>query len=305
MLGAGPIGRVLGIWSPVTRPLPLQPRTAALALAVALVLGGAPAVVQAQTPTTPTRTTETIVKRQKTGGPERTSTTTSITTGGTTEPTDKHEHEAIDWDSPDTWGDVATGGGFVVAALTLFVGFLVRSKDTHEERRRSQQEWAVTAAATAAAVRTELEEDGESASSITGVLHRRDRLRELMRQLDIADSSLITLADGGDERTRGPVMRGVGDLKVRTDAIATEYDWIGRLLERLDDKPGSQDEARLLRQARATVHRQESELIDATSRFRNALGAWLEASKAVPSGVRERVAGTQPDPKALGNQSSP
>ena len=125
-----------------------------------------------------------------------------------------------------------------------------------------------------------------------------------MRQLDIADRSLITLADGGDERTRGePVMCGVGDLQARTDAIANEYDWIGRLLERLDDKPGSQGEAKLLRQARDTVSEQESELIQATSEFRKALGVWLEASKAVPAGVRDRVAG--PPPKTLASPEGP
>lgn len=274
----------------MTRLLPLQSRTATVVLAAALALNSAPAVAHAQTPTTPIRTTETIVKRQKAGGPERTSTTTSITGGSGTEPVPTHEHEAVDWDSPDTWGDVATGGGFVVAAATLFVGFLVRSKDTKKERRRSQQEWAVRAANTAAALRTELKEDGDFASSITSALHRRDRLRELMRQLDTADDSLITLADGGDERTRGPVMCGVGDLKARTDGIAKEHGWIGDLLARLDDQPGDQDAAKLLRQARATVRTRESDLIDAATGFRNALGAWLEASKAVPAGVRERVA---------------
>jgi hypothetical protein len=268
--------------------LPLQSRTAALVLAAALALSSAPAVAHAQTPT---RTTETIVKREKTGGPERTSTTTSISTGSGTEPVTKHEHEAIDWESPNTWGDVATGGGFVVAAAALFVGFIVRSKDTKKERRRSQQEWAVRAANTAAALRTELKEDRHSASSIAGALHRRDRLRELTRQLDTADDSLITLADGGDERTRGPVMGGVGDLKARTEGIAKEYDWIGDLLARLDDQPGDQELANLLGRARTEVRTRESELIDAATGFRNALGAWLEASKAVPAGVRERVAG--------------
>lgn len=283
---------------PVIRLLSLRSRMITLLIAAALALSSAAAAAGAQTPTTPTRTTETVVKRQKTGGPERTSTTTSTTTGGGTEPVAQHEHEAIDWESPDTWGAVATGGGFVVAAATLFVGFLIRSSDTRKERRRSQQEWAVRAAATAAALRTELEEGGDLASSTAGALHRRDRLRELVRQLDIAERSLITLADSGDKDKRRPVMRGVGGLKACADSISNEYDWIAGLLKRLDDHPGSQEEAKLLGSARGAADEKESELIGATSRFLKDLGEWLEASKAVPPEVRELVAGAQSGSRA-------
>src|SRR5437899_2692361 len=102
----------------------LSPFAVALILAAMLALCDAPTLVHAESSTAPTRTTETIVKRQKTGGPGRTSTTTSTTTGGTPEAHAHRESEPFDWESPDTWGAVATGGGFVVAAGALFVGFI-------------------------------------------------------------------------------------------------------------------------------------------------------------------------------------
>jgi hypothetical protein len=272
--------------------LPITPPVMAFLLAALLALFCAATVAHAGSSTAPERTTETIVKRQKAGGAERTATTTSITTGATPQPDTKAEPAPFDWESPDTWGAVATGGGFLVAAGTLFVGFLVRRSDTRKERRRSQQEWAVRAAATADALRAELEGEGDGMSTSTGALHRRDRLREILKQVDIADGSLITLADGGDKRTRDPVMSILGDLKARTDSLANEYDWIARLHQRLELRPGSKSEAGLLAQARTDVAKQQLELLTASSDFKRALGAWLEASKAVPAEVRHRVGGT-------------
>lgn len=284
--------------------LRIMPPIVTVLLAALLALSCPPTVAHAGSSTAPTRTAETIVKRQKAGGPERTATTTSITTGATPQPDTKAEPEPFDWESPDTWGAVATGGGFLVAAGTLFVGFLVRRSDTRKERRRSQQEWAVRAAATADALRAELEGEDDGKSTSAGALHCRDRLREILKQVEIADGSLITLADGGDKRTRDPVMSLLGDLKARTESLANEYDWIARLHQRLELRPGSQREAGLLAQVRTDVAKQQSELLTTSSDFKKALGAWLEASKAVPAEVRHRVSGTKAE-NAAAREKSP
>jgi hypothetical protein len=178
----------------------------------------------------------------------------------------------FDWDSPQTWADLAETLGIVGAAVTLFVGWRVRHTDREDEARRERQEWGIRAAAVTTSILGVLNEPEEDDTSTE---HRAERLNDFQRQQIDALTAFGALSDAGTEEQR---LKLVKDLQTLIDGITLltgDYRWMAQLRGRLREAPGDEEANQALRTTRRSAAARASEIKNELSAFRRAIGNWL------------------------------
>ena len=189
--------------------------------------------------------------------------------------------DKFNFEDPATYSDIATALGIVATATTLFVGWQRRKIKRKSDQRREQQEWAIRAAHTTAAIDRELEAEQAADAERVFAAHRSERLNSLVEQLTVGDSAFGLLNNPGDAATRAVLRTKLLDLLDSAVELGKRYRWISALQDRLRETPGDGQVSQMLLQERTSADGDVAMVLEQTKALRRAIGGWLRASDAL------------------------